>query len=101
MPFCLTVRVEYIPADHQGLANVEGAAFDQLAIDLDDAICRAGIGLHAATITVRGIRLFAFYCREPLNGDQLLRVIVPTFDLKRVMVRCERDEAWSFYRAIA
>ncbi|MGH6801770.1 MAG: hypothetical protein ACREC3_00170, partial [Methyloceanibacter sp.] len=71
-----------------------GPAFDRLAIDLMDAICRSGLGLHAATVTVRGMRLFVFYCREQPSGEQSLRVIEATFDLNRVSVRCERDHSW-------
>lgn len=101
MPHCLAVRVNFVVRDGEEIANDEGPVFDQLAIDLTHLICRSGIGVHVATITVQGIRLFVFYCREPLSREQLLETIRGSFDPDRVSVRCKPDPRWTLYRAMA
>jgi hypothetical protein len=96
-PVCATFRVTFSPIDADGLANNEGPALDQLQLWLHGAVCFGGSGVHAATITTAGTRLFVFYCRD-MQVPQSIHV---PFDAERLSVRCERDEEWTFFKAIA
>lgn len=101
LPFCLAVRVAFTPVDEDGLAYKDGPAFDRFEFAVRDAICLSKLGLHAATITLRGVRLFVYYCKEPRTQEQLLQSIEIPFDTGQVSVKCERDDEWTFFRAIA